>query len=409
MKKILALTVGGSSKPIVRSVLDHHPDKVLFFVTTFPDGGSKKKLLEKVNGEESIIISTGLIDSMYEIQEIKSPDNLTSCHKQIKQAMIRIVPEDRDCECIADYTSGTKTMAVSLAIAALDLDWKMSIVQGERTDLVKTLNGTEVVRLVSTSSLLLERTLKQAVDLFDLGQYEAVEEILRSFLSKIEISDEATARVQRLLTLSRGFAAWDRFEHERALPFLRAQGAVVAKYVRSLNELLAEKKGSGYEKVWDLLRNAERRARQGRFDDALLRLYRALEMFAQLRLRYQYEIDTSDVQLTKLPAQTQKLFSWQIAQNRKTITAGFYDSYRLLNDLGDPIGPIYIRWRDKIKDLLGRRNRSILAHGEDPIGQDIWQEAWVLTNGFLSEIAAAINVRTAWPQFPTWKEVMEQS
>ena len=58
------------------------------------------------------------------------------------------------------------------------------------------------------------------------------------------------------------------------------------KHKVALERILGRsKKSSGYEKVGDLLRNAERRAAQSRFDDAVARLYRALELFAQLRLR----------------------------------------------------------------------------------------------------------------------------
>ena len=407
MNKVLAITLGGSSEPIIASIKAHDPNKVLFFVTTSPNGGSKKKLLEKIDGQESIIARTGLSSSKYEIHEIQFPDELTSCHRQMKEAMLNSAPPGEEYNRIADYTGGTKTMAVSLVIAALDLDWQLSIVRGERTDLVKALNGTEIARLVPTSSLLLERTLNQAARLFNLGQYEAVESILRSFLSEEHTSEQEVTRVQCLLTLSRAFAAWDRFEHAQALPLLEAQARLVPQHVRSLRELLSESKGSGYEKVWDLIENAQRRANQGRYDDAVLRLYRALEMFAQIRLRSQYGISTDDIKLDKLPTQARTAFNWQLAQKRNKITAGFYDAYRLLSDLGDPIGPIYNKWKDNTKELMSKRNRSILAHGEDPVGRGVWEEARALTHDFLGEMAVAIGVRTDWPHFPTWEEVMK--
>lgn len=409
MKKILALTLGGSSEPIVRSVLDHNPNEVLFFVTTSPNGGSKKSLLEKVDGEESIISRTGLMDSEYEVHELSSPDDLSACYKQIKEIMLSVSSSEEECDCIADYTGGTKTMAVALVLAALGLKWKLSIVRGERTNLIKALNGTEMVRLVSTSTLLLDRTLKQATALFDLGQYEAVESMLRSFLSEEHVPEEDVSRVQQLFTLSRGFAAWDRFEHEKALSLLEAQARLIPQYVRSLKELLEEDKGSGYEKVWDLIKNAERRANQGRYDDAVLRLYRALEMFAQIRLYGHYEINTDDIKLDKLPTQARKAFDLQVAQRRKKITAGFYAAYHLLSDLNDPIGPIYNAWERKIRDLLDKRNRSILAHGEEPIGREVWEKIHTLTHDFLKEIASSIGVRTDWPQFPTWREANQGS
>jgi CRISPR-associated protein (TIGR02710 family) len=51
----------------------------------------------------------------------------------------------------------------------------------------------------------------------------------------------------------------------------------------------------------DLLFNAERRAAQGRCDDAVARGYRALEMIAQTRLRREHGIDTAGVDLARVP------------------------------------------------------------------------------------------------------------
>jgi hypothetical protein len=48
--------------------------------------------------------------------------------------------------------------------------------------------------------------------------------------------------------------------------------------------------GHGYEIVEDLLLNAERRAMQDRYDDAVGRLYRALELLVQIRLLQTYDI-----------------------------------------------------------------------------------------------------------------------
>ncbi|MDB9309098.1 hypothetical protein PN471_10700 [Aphanizomenon sp. CS-733/32] len=49
--------------------------------------------------------------------------------------------------------------------------------------------------------------------------------------------------------------------------------------------------GHGYEIVQDLILNAERRATQQRYDDAVGRLYRALELLAQIRLLKAFDND----------------------------------------------------------------------------------------------------------------------
>jgi len=47
--------------------------------------------------------------------------------------------------------------------------------------------------------------------------------------------------------------------------------------------------------IADILNNARRRMKEGKYDDAMARLYRTVELIAQYRLKMKYEIDTSDV------------------------------------------------------------------------------------------------------------------
>ena len=52
----------------------------------------------------------------------------------------------------------------------------------------------------------------------------------------------------------------------------------------------------------DLIANADRRARiEGKYEDAVARLYSALERGAKFRLQRQYAISTEDVKPARLP------------------------------------------------------------------------------------------------------------
>lgn len=63
-------------------------------------------------------------------------------------------------------------------------------------------------------------------------------------------------------------------------------GESVSKYILAL--VAITKENGGYEQVQDLILNAERRAVQERYDDAVARLYRAVEMVAQVRLQSEW-------------------------------------------------------------------------------------------------------------------------
>lgn len=408
MKRVLAITVGGSSEPIARSIVDRQPELVIFFVTTEPKGGSQRQVLEKVDGQESIISRTGLTEDRFELIALDDPDDIVACYEAMKKSMEQAVEKVPDGEYIADYTGGTKTMSAALVLSAMRLDWKLSLVRGERVNLVKALNGTEIAQFVHTGPLHLEQALSKAAMLFDLFNYEAVEALLQASLNENPVNGANADRIRHTISLARAFGAWDRFEHETAFELLRVFYDQLSDYVKKLGALLGKGHTPLYEKVWDLLRNAERRAAQGRYDDAALRLYRALELFAQIRLQQEYGQDTSNLDLDKLPPPAQRMLSWQKAQGRKRVTAGLFDSYRLLAILGDPVGMLYEeKWADPIKEVLERRNRSILAHGTDPVGKEVWERVHEITNGFLSEAAAEIRIRSDWPQFPKWDEVKE--
>ena len=211
------------------------------------------------------------------------------------------------------------------------------------------------------------------------------------------------------IVVSRAFALWDKFNHQRALDILRTEKKRFPDYVKCLAQLIGEGKVTHYEKVWDLIHNAERRSEQGHYDDGVLRLYRAMEMLAQIRLREEYALDTSDINLSKLPPEARQPFAWQKEKRRERITAGFYDSYHLLVNLNDAIGPLYSTWERKIKGILERRNRSILAHGENPVGKEMWETAHEVTTGFIDQAATTLRIEADWPQFPTWEEVMAKS
>src|SRR5690606_39109544 len=102
--------------------------------------------------------------------------------------------------------------------------------------------------------------------------------------------------------LATAFDAWDRFDHaassyafanvEKAANDLRAVlgpargNRVVESITRYRNHLEALRKASPPTRlhVIDLLANARRRRTEGRLDDAVARLYRAIEAVAQVAL-----------------------------------------------------------------------------------------------------------------------------
>ena len=129
----------------------------------------------------------------------------------------------------------------------------------------------------------------------------------------------------------------------------------------------------------DLLNNSLRRIEEGKYDDAVARLYRSIELIAQVKLtdkkiinvhvlesNKQFKIDRRE--LNSVPnVNFGKLFNIHEYKNSqsskdKTFKVGLKSSYRILDCLGSSFAKEYLEDEDIGKNL-DSRNASILAHG----------------------------------------------
>jgi CRISPR-associated protein (TIGR02710 family) len=418
MPTLLALTVGGSCAPVVTAIKDYQPDFVMFIASQGPTGsrvtidgpgnpcGDRRKVKCSACGHEvllgnpegaHILAQTGLRRDKCEILELLNPDDLPDCYSQLRAALIRLRQTRPDWRCLADYTGGTKTMTVALSLVALELGWELSIVRGNRTDLQKVRNGTEMASLVNTWEVRARQQLEQAGELFNQFAYASAGQLVKLLARSAPLSPELQRDTQKVVTLCRGFDAWDRFDHARAAQILQAYRDEVLPQWKMLKKILGEMKASGYEPVFDLFYNAERRAQRGRYDDAVARLYRSLEMLAQIRLRQRKPaLNTSDLDVSLLPGSAQAAFAGKSGR----IKLGLLEDYDLLAALDDPLGKFFAPHRKKLLAMLEKRNESILAHGIQPCNEDAYQEMGEQVWQFLAEGLKVLNIPGDGVQFP---------
>ncbi len=123
----------------------------------------------------------------------------------------------------------------------------------------------------------------------------------------------------------------------------------------------------------DLLANARRRAElEQRYEDATERLYRAIEVLAQVRL-----FNTNDVDQGRLPASLREEFTRRYTSRIDgKIKVGLEAAYRLLSELGDGLGSVFDKHWNSLKVLFEARNLSILAHGFAPIKPERYKQLW---------------------------------
>lgn len=195
MPIILAPTVGGSCAPIVTAVRDYQPDFVCFIAT----GGSKGSRAtvdgpgKPCRGRDdqdmpSIVAQLGLSEDQYEVVELRNPDALPDVYTVCHQTLRRLAERFPAARCIADYTGGSKSMGVGLAVAALDADWNLSLVTGMRPDLVKVVNGTEMASLVNAWEVRARRYMEEARRLFNDYAYASAANLLKGLLRQDSLS-----------------------------------------------------------------------------------------------------------------------------------------------------------------------------------------------------------------------------
>jgi CRISPR-associated protein (TIGR02710 family) len=186
--------------------------------------------------------------------------------------------------------------------------------------------------------------------------------------------------------VAKGYLLWERFEYQRALEVLgrcrsrwtiAVQANPAIRYAAVLPMLEANvawleqlaKHTGGFRRyhrlfIADLLANADRRATEGSYDDAIVRLYRALELGAQIAIERRLGCGTDRVPVEAIPETVRAEFLARYRpEDGGTLKLPLEASYRLLAALGEPEGQQFEQQQNRFKQVQSARNMSWLAHG----------------------------------------------
>ena len=133
-----------------------------------------------------------------------------------------------------------------------------------------------------------------------------------------------------------------------------------------------------YYMLASILNNARRREDENKFDDAVARLYRSLELIAQIRLSKEYGIDSSNVDIDVLRQNNVDEDYLSEIHISDEIKFGLTADYELLAQLNDDLGDFYLENKNQIRNILKFRNNSILAHGFDSCSKKEYDEFSVI-------------------------------
>jgi CRISPR-associated protein (TIGR02710 family) len=424
--RVLILTVGGSDQPLVKAINFYRPDLTVFLCTQ--NEGENKGSLEMVDGpgkvcrerpcpfcekkeredRDSIVKQTGLASEAYKVCVVPPDDPY-----RVYETALQVIKEylEQGAEVIVDYTGGTKSMSVGLAMAAVDYpQCALSLVKGKRLDLVKVRDGLERVARFSPYPLFAERQKKLCRDFVKGWDYFAAAKVLEEMGQVVlPLLPEEEATLERLLILCRGFYDWDRFAYREAVTKIEVykREPLVSVYNKTLKQICAaldwfeewtpdfspRNTPPVFVLVYDVFLNAERRAVQGAFDDAVSRIYRGLEMYGQFCLRTgRPPLKSDDIDVSLLPVEIREDYEKKRGPRGK-VQIGLTDDYDLLALLEHPAGAVWKKWRARLLNILNLRNYSFLAHGLSPVTERDYQAMRDAVWDFIGECDEALKIK----------------
>jgi len=416
--KILVISVGGSCAPLITSILQNRPDKVFFVCSDDTKNGSKGSY-DAVIGrglvcgkdwsnpdQPNIVSQTNLSEDQYVIIKLKYIDDHNFCYSKSLDLLKDLRRSYPNAEIIVDYTGGTKSMTVGLVMAAADIpDITIAIVKGERSNLLKVDDGTQRVKLSRTNYSLLTKQKQIAESFTRTFDYASAVDIINSaFSSFADIPREIEDEFQKIHVTCQAFDKWDKFQHGEAKRILERDRKSNWKLVEVLNQIIECKKfliediplknATGYEVVKDLILNAERRALQNKYDDAVARLYRALELIGQVYLKSRHQINTEKVELSKLPEKVSSALFPDSKEKEESLP--LFKAFNLIEKLDEinegEFGPLFTKNKKRIMNSLQVRNKSILAHGFRRVSESDYKKVYEsFVDSFISPLLTILS------------------
>ncbi|ASS74493.1 TIGR02710 family CRISPR-associated protein [Tumebacillus algifaecis] len=370
----------------------------------------KHLLNEAGKSEQSILNQLQLQEDEYNIIELDSPDDISEAYSKITAQVQLMRQEYPHAEIVIDITGGTKSMSAAGALVANDEKVSLSVVVGKRPNLDKV-DDFSRARFQNYGVVELRREVRRIQERLYGRDYPSAVELCQEVLQDVQNKhskeveqEQLVEKLEQLESYAKAFRLWDEFEHDAAVKTLeylgeaalqlRLFGQEVAKAKRLMigyyNDLTKPRvERVGFELAYDLYFNAVRRGEQQKFDDAVARLYRTLEVLGQLLLLNRHGIRTKWVLVAELEGKVSAEY-YQAMQKKcneqGVMETALMDSIKLLFEIDSNLRPFLKGNLKKLRGLLGSRNQSILAHGFTRVDEKVYQEFQEFVREFIVEV-----------------------
>jgi CRISPR-associated protein (TIGR02710 family) len=416
MKKAMIISVGGTPEPIIKTINTYSPDLAYFM----PSQSSITQIGE-------ITAKTSISPSQIKTKILDDHQSLVSAFKTASE----IIKELKgDYEIWIDYTGGTKSMSAGLVIAGLNEGCKFVYV-GAVNDKGRNKEGLGIVKdgfedvlpQANPYELFAKPEIGRAIDLFNSYQFAAALNNFDSALEKIQDEGEKE-RLRILRELTDAYSSWDKFKFlklktrkeslisvlEKNLSDLRKiytiSGEKEPDFVKQIEKNITFLKlrfGAKKYVIADLLNNASRRMEEGKYDDAVARLYRAIELISQIKLAEEGLNDLSEEKFTMDDLKDRGVDTSgyeKYGDDKGRLKLGLENKFKLLKDLGwEEADRMYLE-NNELKTLLRERNNSILAHGLEPVDKATAEDLFEKVRGYATIVLPELDDLMAEANFP---------
>lgn len=314
MSKALLLTVGTGTVDKLEETL------IVPFRRSFEAGEWDLVVLfpSKETEKNAFLLKEKFPQYRIEVRALREPkleDNADECFKHFDGEIRRLCERGFvPANITLDITRGTKAMSAALlmAAAAHGVGNVRYLAGGQRDERGMVVPGTEIPSDISLHWVFQRRRVTLGIDYLKQGNFAAVEALFPG-APRVAYPGYLREEIQWLGFVAQFWGAWDRFDYLSANTLAKRAGmpaqppAFIEPFLPGTDQtellgLLASAPPPDAEDnvrycralAADLLANAERRLREGKNEEVLVRIYRVLELMGQLRL-FAHGIDTSDL------------------------------------------------------------------------------------------------------------------
>lgn len=327
-------------------------------------------------------------DEDYQIVSIESIDNFNACFEVFESKILEFNNDiTKEYQIIMDYTSGTKTMSAAMACCGMFYKKDLISVGGDRSQ-GEVSSGTEIINYQNLYKIYDRISIMRVRRYFNSYSFMECIDILEKVI-------DLRFNTDSFLNICKSYYSWDNMDFENAYDYLTKADfnhlefiEIREKLKKNLTALgiIIHSRSQNLKNCYilaSLINNAQRKAEEYKYDDAIARLYRSFELIAQIKLS-KYDIKSSDVDISILSDKNVSPEFIEYLEKTKEdgkIRIGLVSDFMLLNELGDKLGKYYVQNESKIKNITQKRNNSILAHGlESQSKEDFDQFLEIVTN-----------------------------